>query len=51
MTEKKYAICIIYCLMQDSGYIVPSASDKDFTVYYGNTEYRLTDLIGYAQEQ
>lgn len=51
MTEKKYAICIIYCLMQDSGHIVPSAADKDFAVYYGNTEYRLTDLIGYAQEQ
>lgn len=37
--------------MQDSGYIVPSAVDKDFTVYYGNTEHQLTDLIRYAQEQ
>ena len=51
MTEKKYAICIIYCLMQDSGYIVLSVTNKDFTVYYGSTEYLLTVLIGYAQEQ
>ena len=38
-------------IMQVNGYIVPSVTNKDFTVYYGNIEYRLTDLIGYAQER
>ena len=35
-------------IMQGNGYIVLSATNKDFTVYYGNIEYRLTDLIRYA---
>ena len=38
-------------IMQGNGYIVLSATNKDFTVYYGNIEYRLTDLIRYAYEQ
>lgn len=38
-------------IMQGNGYIVLSVTNKDFTVYYGNIEYRLTDLIRYAYEQ
>ncbi len=35
-------------IMQGNGYIVLSVTNKDFTVYYGNIEYRLTNLIRYA---
>ena len=38
-------------IIQGNGYIVLSVTNKDFTVYYGNIEYRLTDLIRYAYEQ
>lgn len=38
-------------IIQGNGYIVLSVTNKDFTVYYGNIEYRLTDLIKYAYEQ